>query len=139
MIDIEGQANIGQYIVTYTAPKNFCIFPWKGSSEQKQMFRIQSPTSASAVLTRSVRKSCGYSAEIYYINRLEKADVLSKISCYHSDFYGTMQFSVHLPDIFLPNKYMFHVKHIATNIYRIRILKLYQKCPRQLQLLAYLY
>ena len=73
---------------------------------------------------------CGYSAEIHYINRLEKADVLSKISCYHSDFYGTMQFSVYLPDIFLPNKYMFHVKHIATNIYRIRILKLYQKCPR---------
>ena len=63
------------------------------------------------------------------MNLSEKADALSKTSCYHSDFYG-MQFPVYWPVIFLPNKHMFHVKHMATNTYRIRMFKLYQKCPR---------
>ena len=81
------------------------------------MFHIQSRTSA--VLTQSFKSSVATQQIFYSMNPSEKADVLSKTSCHHSDFHCRMRIpklSAPFPNMILSNKHMFHVKHIATNI-----------------------
>ena len=135
MIDVEDQANIGQHIVTYTAPRNFCTYfhvsRGRGHPNGSRCFTYNPPLQLS--LPEVSESPAAARRTFRDMNLSEKADALSKTSCYHSDFYGTMQFPqlpVHLPVIFLPNKHMFHVKHMAMNTYRIRMFKPYQKCPR---------
>ena len=119
MIDVEDQANIDQHIVTYTAPRNFCTYfhvsRGMGHPNGSRCFIYNLPLQLQLSLSEASESPAAARRTFHDMNLSEKADALSKTSCYHSDFYG-MQFPVHWPVIFLPNKHMFHVKRIATNI-----------------------